>query len=135
MANTLMRSAMSECDQKRFQNLYTDFVRGSPSAVRELFAEDVVFHITGNSVLSGRYQGRRYIEDILLRTIEMRNPSSFDLIGYDMLISDRHIVMINNVKAKASEREARFLTIDVFSLNAEGHVREYWSFAEEETQP
>lgn len=103
---------------------YSAFNSGDMDAVRETFAEDIVWHIGGRSPLSGDYKG---IEEVLgffgKLTQSFDQPPQIDI--HDVLANDEHGVVLISATSKRGGKERTALSTHVFHLK-DGKATEFW---------
>lgn len=80
---------------------YEAFDAGDVATLRELFAEDAVWYVAGNGVLSGTKQGR---EAILAYFGELatRSNGSFKVTVQELIGGDNHIVGLQHNHAETN---------------------------------
>ena len=100
---------------------------------RDIFSEDVVFHVGGNNPLTGDYKGIDEVFGFLGRLVE-ETGGTFSLDLHDVLANEEHGVAL--VRASA-ERQGKRLQDDnnanVFHID-NGRITEVWALAEDTTR-
>ena len=93
--------------------------------VSDFFADDIVWHIGGRSLLAGDYRGKEEALGFLAKTMEMTG-GEFSLEIHDILANDEHAVAL--VVARG-EREGKTLEDrQAHALHIKyGKVTEYWA--------
>lgn len=109
------------------------FSNGDFDTLRDVFSEDVVFHVGGNNPLAGDYKGIDEVFGFLGRLVE-ETGGTFSLDLHDVLANDEHGVAL--VRASA-ERQGKRLQDDnnanVFHID-NGRITEVWALAEDTTR-
>ena len=103
---------------------YEAFGSGDLDAVRELFADDIVWHVSGRSPLSGDYKGKEEVLGFLAKTMEMTG-GTFKLDVHDIMANAEHGVALTTATA---EREGKRLTnrsVQVVHIR-DGKLTESW---------
>ncbi|MEO5780628.1 MULTISPECIES: nuclear transport factor 2 family protein [Arthrobacter] len=88
---------------------YEAFNAGDMATLTEIFAEDAVWHVAGNNVLSGTKQGRdavlAYFGELGARSAGTLKVDILDIVG-----GDRHTVGIQH---NSAENNGRSMDLDV----------------------
>ncbi|MDQ1622035.1 MAG: uncharacterized protein QOH19_453 [Actinomycetota bacterium] len=108
---------------------YEAFNAGDMAALRELFAEDAVWYVSGSGVLSGKKQGR---EAILAYFGELgsRSQGSFQAAVQDIVGGENHTVGLQQSRAEANGKSLDAATAIAFVLR-DGKVVEGREFFED----
>ena len=109
---------------------YEAFGSGDLDAVRELFADDIVWHVPGRSPLSGDYKGKEEVLGFLAKTMEMTG-GTFKLDVHDVMANAEHGVVLTTATA---EREGKRLTnraVQVVHIR-DGKLTESWFHPEDQ---
>ena len=107
-----------------FRRTYDAFTSGDMTKLAEFFAEDVVWHTPGDSLVAGDFTGREATFDAFAKEFELSGGTYRPQI-HDVLAGDDHTVALMHVTA---EREGRTLDIDyvlVFHVT-DGKIVEGW---------
>jgi ketosteroid isomerase-like protein len=100
-------------------------------AVGELFADDIVWHVPGDSPLSGDYKGKEEVFGFFAKLGEL-SGGSFRLDVHDVIGNDEHVVAL--VTASGSRPDGRSLEMrlaQTFHIR-NGKVVEFWGLAEDQ---
>lgn len=100
------------------------FQAGDLEKIKELFADDIVWHIPGRSPLSGTFKGKEEVLGFLAKTAEMTG-GTFKVEIHDICASDEHVVALMR---QSGEREGKSLDgqfANVFHIR-DGKVAEFW---------
>ena len=108
---------------------YEAFNAGDLATLGELFAEDVVWYVAGNGVLSGTKQGR---DAILAYFGELgaRSQGSFQANVQDIVGGENHTVGIQQSHAENNGKTLELATVIAFVLR-DGKVIEGREFSED----
>ncbi len=116
---------MTHPNEDLIRRLYDAFGRGDMDTVGKLFADDIVFHVSGRSLLAGDYVGKDQIFGVFGRLGEITG-NTFRTEVYDVLASDAHAVALQR---QSAEREGRRSLDDrhvsVFRIR-DGRIAEIW---------
>jgi ketosteroid isomerase-like protein len=79
---------------------FAAFERGDMARMDQLLADDVVWHVGGNSKWAGTYQGKQQVLECFGRQAEATSgPTSGEI--HDILGNDEHVVVLGSAKATA----------------------------------
>ena len=109
---------------------YEAFDKGDMAALTNLFSEDVVWHVPGDSPISGEHRGREAVFAAFAKTVEL-SGGSFKIELHDVLANDEHVVALTRATGSRQGRQLRSLDTDVYHMS-NGKVTEFWSFAEDQ---
>jgi hypothetical protein len=109
---------------------YEAFDKGDMAVLTNLFAEDVVWHVAGTSLISGEHRGREAVFAAFAKTVEL-SGGSFKIELHDVLANDEHTVALTRATGSRQGRQLSSLDTDVYHMS-NGKVTEFWSFAEDQ---
>jgi uncharacterized protein len=87
-----MATTQQDVQVERARRAYEAFGKGDLAAVGEFLADDAVYHISGNSPLSGDYKGKDAI--FVFGKIMQETDGTFRLEVHDILANDDHGVVL-----------------------------------------
>jgi uncharacterized protein len=96
-----------ERDITRHRKGHQAFSRGDSETLGRLFADDVVWHVTGKSDIAGDYRGKDAVFSLFQRVRDETN-GTFQLEDEAFLEGDGETVAISHVQAKKADK-----TLDV----------------------
>lgn len=103
---------------------YEAFAQGDMETVRSAFADNIRWHVQGESPLSGVYIG--HVEVLgLFRTLAERSGGTFSLEVHDVLANDEHAVVLVRERATREGRTLVSTQAHVLHLS-NGKVTEFW---------
>jgi hypothetical protein len=108
---------MAHANEELVRRAYEAFSRGDVDTLRELFADNIVFHQPGRSPVAGDYSGIDQVLGFFGRLAE-RSGGTFRITLHDVVANDEHAVGLHSAEA---EREGRHLHSRVALVL---HVRE-----------
>ncbi len=104
---------------------YAAFAAGDMATLDDLFADDIVWHVSGRGPLSGDYEGKEAVIAYFGR-LAQETGGNFRIELHDMLANDEHVVALT---AASGERQGRSLDnargVQVFHIR-DGKVTESW---------
>ena len=104
------------------RRIFDAFARKQGLSLRDVFAEDAIWHVPGASVMAGTYRGRSEIFRFLVRLPKLTNGTYGSRL-IDVLVSGERAAALYRA---SGEREGRSLDIDqllLFTIR-EGRVSE-----------
>jgi ketosteroid isomerase-like protein len=110
---------------------YQAFAEGDMATIDELFADDIVWHISGNGIMAGDYKGKEEVINMFGRLFQ-ETDGSFKIEIHDVLANDEHSVCINTVIGDRNGTHFEIKGVDVFHPTPDGKVKEYWGFVEDQ---
>jgi ketosteroid isomerase-like protein len=105
------------------------FARGDMSWMDEHMADDIVWHVGGNSKWAGAYTGRAAVLEFQARQAQaIGSPPEVDV--HDILGNDEHVVVLGSARATAADgSSAEWKYVNVFHIK-DGKATEVWGMAE-----
>ncbi len=97
---------------------------GVDADLRELLAEDVVWHVPGRSAIAGEYRGREQVLAYFALRREIAD-NSFQVIPRGMLADGDRVVHFADGEALIGGRRRRWRTIGLFDVS-DGLIAECW---------
>jgi uncharacterized protein len=110
---------------------FAAFERGDMARMDQLLADDVVWHVGGNSKWAGTYQGKQQVLECFGRQAEATSgPTSGEI--HDILGNDEHVVVLGSAKATARDgSSAEWKYTQIFHIRIrDGKATEVWGMAE-----
>jgi ketosteroid isomerase-like protein len=107
------------------------FNRGDMTALREFYADDVVWHVGGTHGLSGDYRGRDELFAYFERVRDLTG-GTITLEPEAILSSEEHTAIFMKV---SGERDGRVLDVtlaEAFTIGPDGRWNEFWSLADDQ---
>jgi ketosteroid isomerase-like protein len=108
----------------RFREGYAAFAKGDFAALGDLFAEDLLWHVSGRSQLAGEYRGRDAVYGLFGKIIEFTG-GTFHLEVHTVLADDEHGVALVVTTASRDGRSIKTNNAHVVHLR-DGMVVEFW---------
>ncbi len=79
------------------------FNKGDVTALMEMFAADVVWHVAGNNRLSGEHRGKEAVFAAFAKTVGVP-PLNFKIELHDVVANDEHAVTLARYTASRQGR-------------------------------
>ena len=109
---------------QRMRDGYDAFAKGDLAALRELIAEDVVWHVPGRTSLSGDYQGIDAVLAFFGKTMEVTG-GSFRAEPRTLLSDDSYGAAPVHITAPRGDKHLDVLNVQVIRWR-DGRVAEFW---------
>ena|ERR1051325_989933 len=103
---------------------YAAFSSGDMTALNDLFADDIVWHVGGRSPLAGDYKGKDAVFGFFAKTMEMTG-GTFRLEVHDLLANDDHVVALTHVSGQRDGKSIDDNSVQVLHVSG-GKVTESW---------
>lgn len=107
---------------------YAAFAAGDMATVASLFADDIVWHSSGDNILTGDYEGKEAVFGYFAKLME-ETGGTFRNEIHDMLANDDHGVALVTVSATRGDKTLEDRVIHVFHMR-DGKMTEFWAFSE-----
>jgi len=112
---------------ERTRKGYAAFDAGDVNTVLELFADNIVWHIGGNSKYTGTYNGKQAVLELFGRLMQDGVVQKHAI--HDILASDDHVVTLADVTVTYKGQTISGPAVDIAHENAEGQMTEFWRVA------
>ena len=108
---------------------FAAFERGDMGWMDQHMADDVVWHVGGNSKWAGAYEGKAKVLEYFGRQAQaMTGPPTSDI--HDIVGSDDHVVVLGTASASAADGSgAEWRFTQIFHIR-DGKATEVWGMAE-----
>jgi ketosteroid isomerase-like protein len=103
---------------------YDAFEKGDLDTLRQLFTEDVVFHVPGKSQVAGDYRGQDEVFGFFGKLVELTG-GTFKIERHAVLADDEHGAVLTTVSASREGKTMTQNAVDVFHFRG-GKVAEIW---------
>ena len=114
----------------KMREAYEAFARGDLETVGANLADDIVWHIPGNSQLAGDYKGQDEIFTLFGRLFEL-SGGTLTLEVEDILANDNHATAIVRMTAERDGKALSMNAVHVYRIE-DGLTKEFWSFDEDQ---
>jgi len=116
---------------ERAQEYIAAFHRWDVDAMRDFYADDVVWHVAGTHRLSGDYKGKDALFEYFAMARELTG-GSLRLNPESILASDDHVAMFTRVTARREDVVLDTLIAQVMKVGHDGRWIEYWAVADDQ---
>lgn len=114
---TMRHDVAEHRNQELVEKAFAAYLKGDFDGLGDMMAEDLVWHVSGRSMLAGSYRGRDEVFGYFRRVLELTR-GAFAPEGHDILGSDDHAIVLMRVRGS---RMGRVLDARLFLIV---HVRE-----------
>ena len=105
------------------------FMKGDMAAVNELLADDIVWHVGGNSQLAGDYRGREAVMGFFAKMAGIATPS---MSIHDVVANDEHaLAMVEAGGTKPDGTSLQQRSVQVYHVSG-GKATEAWFYSEDQ---
>ena len=113
----------------RLRRGYDNFGKGDLEAIRADLAPDIVWHVGGNSPLTGDYKG---IDDVfaLFGRFFTETGGTLKNEVHDVLANETHGVVMFKQSAERNGKKLETNIVHIIHLDPEGRIKESWFFPE-----
>ena len=108
---------------------YDAFSKGDMATISDLLADDVVWHVGGNSSLSGDYNGKDAVFGFFGKLMELTG-GTFKLEVHDILANDEHSVTLVRETAERDGKKWDGKSAHITHSDSAGRIKEFWAFQE-----
>jgi ketosteroid isomerase-like protein len=106
------------------------FDRGDMGWMDEHLADDVVWHVGGNSKWAGSYEGKAAVLEFFGRQAEAMGGQTPSVEIHDILGGDDHVVVLGTANASSPDgKSAEWKYVQIFHVR-DGRATEVWGMAE-----
>jgi uncharacterized protein len=110
---------------RRVQEALEAFAQGDLDRFMTSFAEDGIFRVAGDNIISGTYRGQQDVRDYFIRLGEITGGSmKIDLD--DLVVDDNHAVMFIHVTTERNGKTLEAEAAEAFKFDADGKISESW---------
>lgn len=121
---------MAHPNAESFRRGYEAFGQGDLDTLRDLMAPDCVWHVGGDSPLSGDYEGTDEILGFFGR-IAQESGGTFNTEAHDILANDEHGVALTETTAERNGKRLVQRSVHVVHFD-DGKLSESWFFSEDQ---
>ena len=108
---------------------YEAFAKGDLDTLRGLFADDIVWHATGDNILSGDYKGHDEVFAFFGRLVQ-ETGGNFSNDVHHILADDDHASVLVTAHAERNGKRLDEPVVHVFNLK-DGKVTEFSAFGQD----
>lgn len=111
---------------------YEAFAAGDIEKVLDIFADDIGWHVPGESQLAGDYHGHQEVIGFFGKLIELTG-GTFHLDVHDILANDTHGAVLVTAYGERPGKTLEAREVHVWHL-ADGKATEFWSPSVEQSE-
>lgn len=104
---------------------YDAFDRGDVDTVMGLFADDIQWHVPGQSLVSGDYSGKEEVGGFFGKLMDL-SSGTFRIEIHDLLANEEHGIALVTLKAERNGRTLDAKDAHIWHLK-DGIATEYWA--------
>ena len=109
------------------REMFEAMERGDTALLEQRTADDIVWHVGGNSRGAGTFRGK---EAVMAMMSGVASPESMKVDTHDIVANDAHTVVLGTANVTApSGASAEYNFVNVFHIR-DGKVAEVWGMAE-----
>lgn len=109
---------------------YEAFGAGNLERVREIFADDIQWHVHGHSAIAGDYKGTDEVFGFFGKLFEMTD-GTFKMDIHDIVANDDHVIVLTHGTADRMDMHLDQDSVHVWHVR-DGHATEFWGYDEDE---
>lgn len=109
---------------------YEAFSAGDLDTVMSIFADDIAWHIGGDSELAGDYKGHQEVLGFFGKLMEL-SEGTFRLSVHDILANDRHAAVLVDFHVERGGRSLDSKEVHAWHVSG-GKATEFWGFPEDQ---
>ena len=115
----------------RFRAFYDALSAGDAEALLNTLSPDVRFHVPGDGMLAGEYEGIQGVATLGLRAAAETN-GTFKLDLLDVIANDTYAVSRHRWTAERDGRRIEMNNMNAYRFDAAGKIVERWEFIEDQ---
>jgi uncharacterized protein len=123
---------MANPNEELLRRGYEAFAAGDIEGVLAVLADDIAWHVSGESLISGDYHGHQEVLGFLGQLVEITG-GTFRLDVHDVLANDTHGAVLVTAHAQRGDRTLAMRQVQTWHL-AGGKATEFWAFAEDSAE-
>lgn len=116
---------MAHANEALIRSGYEAFARGDIDTVLGIFDEDICWHISGRSPISGDYRGHAEVVGFFSKLHEL-SGGTFGLDVHDVLANDDHVVALVADHAQRDGKSLNTQEAHIWHVS-DGKATEFWS--------
>jgi ketosteroid isomerase-like protein len=124
-----MATTAQHANVERARRAYEAFGKGDMQAVGEFMADDIVWHVGGNNVISGDYRGKDAVFGFFGRLMQ-ETGGTFKTEVHDILANDKHGATLVTNTAERKGKSLEWRAVNLSHTDHDGRVTEFWVFPE-----
>ncbi len=106
---------------------YEAFGKGDLDAVMAILDENIAYHVSGRSAVSGDYKGHQEVLGFFAKIFEL-SGGTFRLELHDVLANDEHAAVMSRATAQREGKSLDSLQCHLWHVK-DGKATEFWGLA------
>jgi ketosteroid isomerase-like protein len=98
--------------------------------IDELFDDDIVWTMRGNSQIAGVKRGKAAVFEALGQ-VDAESDNTFSREVKQVLADDEHGTCFMRIRAARGDRKEEWDEVAVFTFSPEGRIKEFWGITED----
>lgn len=115
---------MAHRNEELLRTGYEAFGRGDLETVKEVFSEDIVFHVPGRGLISGEHRGRDSVFGFFAKGQQL-SGGSLQIELHDVAATDEHAIALQTNRAERNGKTLDARVVGVYHVR-EGKATEAW---------
>jgi len=115
---------MAHPNEELLRRGYEAFAQGDLKAVKEIFVEDIVFHVPGRGLMSGEYRGREAVLGFFAKGQEL-SGGTLRIELHDVAATDEHAIALQINRAERNGKTLAARVVAVYHIR-DGKAAEAW---------
>ena len=110
-------------NEERLRRGYEAFAAGDMDAIREMFADDIVWRVSGRNPLAGEYRGQDQVFDFFAKLMQV-SGGTFRVEVLDVLANDQRAVAITRTRVELAGEALENTGVGVYEIGRDGKTKE-----------
>lgn len=115
---------MAHPNEELLRQAYDAYSKGDLEGATSIFADNIHWHVQGQSPIAGVYVGRDQILELFGKIAE-RSGGTFRLDIHDVLANDEHVVVLVTERAERDDKSLLSTEAHVWHVS-NGKVTDFW---------
>lgn len=108
---------------QRLRDGYAAFASGDFAAINDMFADDIVWHVPGDSPMSGDYKGKEEVFGYF-GALMQETGGTFKAEVQDVFANDTRAVVLQRITADRNGNHLEAYAANVFEMTPDGKAKE-----------
>lgn len=127
----VQRAMVEHPNARRLREFYDALAKRDAQAMLDALSPEVRFHVPGDGILAGEYEGLEAVATLGLRAAAETNGTfKFELL--DVIANDTYAVARHRWTAERGGRQIEMNNINAYRFAADGKIAERWEFIEDQ---
>ena len=115
---------------ERARRNYEATAAGDLGVLRAQMSDEIVWHIFGNSPVSGDYKGKDAVFGFLGQIMQL-SGGTFRIEIHDILANENHTTALVTERAERNGKKWESRAVHVVHPDSAGRIKEFWAFQED----